>query len=69
MGAAALAAPGYAQALPAGGFMAAVKARELGFFFSQKKNPLKSQGVFYFVAPRDGLEPPTKWLTATRSTS
>jgi hypothetical protein len=22
----------------------------------------------FFVAPRDGLEPPTKWLTATRST-
>ena len=26
-------------------------------------------GGFYFLAPRDGLEPPTKWLTATRSTN
>ena len=35
---------------------------------SQKvKNP--AVGGFYFLAPRDGLEPPTKWLTATRSTS
>jgi hypothetical protein len=24
---------------------------------------------FIYLAPRDGLEPPTKWLTATRSTS
>ncbi len=32
------------------------------------KKPLAKQGV-KFVAPRDGFEPPTKWLTATRSTS
>ena len=34
------------------------------------KRPNQSwSGLDFSMAPRDGLEPPTKWLTATRSTN
>ena len=29
-----------------------------------EKSPIRKSGL-YFLAPRDGLEPPTRWLTAT----
>ena len=35
----------------------------------QKKTPGGYPGVFPTLAPQDGLEPPTRWLTATCSTN
>ncbi len=34
-----------------------------------KKNPVKNLYRVYRLAPREGLEPPTGWLTATCSTN
>jgi hypothetical protein len=33
------------------------------------KKTLEQSKGYYYLAPRDGLEPPTKWLTATCSTN
>ena len=38
-------------------------------FIKAKKGPGPMAKPLLYVAPRDGLEPPTRWLTATRSTS
>jgi hypothetical protein len=45
------------------------KSKVLSKTENQNLKGVQMQDPFQLLAPRDGLEPPTKWLTATRSTS
>ena len=39
-----------------------------GIYFVEKRKRPQNRGLFFFLAPRTGLEPVTSWLTVMRST-